>query len=177
MKLLPKFMICENPMLSEDKRGEFILHTQEPEFLAVVLTEESPEQYLNLSYPMMEIAGYDHNDGLLTIYALAPIVQYTDGDIKPVMKAMKEWWCKYLPWEDRQGGKHGKVFDLKPISELYPDLRIITGEDEDKYMVIHKSRIRNVGNKTQLLEYLKENGIYELEGYINIFKKTTPGNN
>ena len=177
MKLLPKFMICENPMLGEDKRAEFIMHTQEPEFLAVVLTEDAPEQYLNLSYPMIEIAGFDHNDGLLTIYALAPIVQYSEGDIKPVMKAMKEWWCKYLAWEDKQGGKQGKVFDIMPISPLYPDLRVIADENQENYMVIHESRIRKVGNKAKLLDYLKENGVYELNGTINIFKQQKAGDN
>ncbi len=178
MNLIPKFMICENPMLSEEHYNEFILHTQPPEFLAVVLDKDSPEQYQKLSYPIIETIGYVHDDGLLTIYILAPIIQYSEGDIKPILKRMADWFRSYLKYEDKLARKHGSMFKIIPFSEDYPDTRVIADEALNKFIIIHNSIVREFRSSEEFENEMKKIGITDINaGIINVFKKQMQGLN
>lgn len=178
MNLLPKFMICENPMLSDEHYNEFILHTQPPEFLAVVLEKDSPEQYQKLSYPVIETIGHMHDDGLLTIYILAPIIQYSEGDIKPVLKRMADWFRSYLIYEDKIASKHGSMFKIMPFSEDYPETRVIADEVMNKFIIIHNSTVKEFRTREEFETEMNRIGISDIStGTINIFKKQRRGLN
>ena len=70
--------MAENPINNEDLK-EFILHTQEPRFLAQVVEGK-------LGYQFNIVQEYDG--------------KIEDVDLEELKLEMLDWWNEYLDWED-----------------------------------------------------------------------------
>jgi len=74
--MISKFLLAENP-ISEDGR-EYILHSEEPRFLAEVIEGE-------LGYKFEIIQEYD---------------EIADAEREELKLEMLDWWNDYLDWEE-----------------------------------------------------------------------------
>lgn len=70
--------MAENPINSKDIK-EFILHTEEPRFLAEVIDGK-------LGYQFKIVQEYDG--------------KIEDVDLEELKLEMLDWWNEYLDWED-----------------------------------------------------------------------------
>jgi hypothetical protein len=80
MAKYPRFMICENPMAEPDE--EYILHTQEPRFLAKRVYE-NPTTDFEIVMEIDNMAAYMNND----VSKLAKL-----------MSRMGDWYISYQNW-------------------------------------------------------------------------------
>ena len=81
---IPKFLSCDNFM--EDSDGEYVLHTQEPKFLA---------------------KWNDENEGFDIVDEYDNISDFFSGDetkITTLFEAMAEWFMDYDEWLDEEDG-------------------------------------------------------------------------
>jgi hypothetical protein len=76
---ISKFLMAENPINSEDLK-EYILHTENPRFLAEVIEGK-------LGYQFYIVQEYD---GAIE-----------DVDLEELKLEMLDWWNEYLDWEEK----------------------------------------------------------------------------
>ena len=78
---ISKFLIAESPIDSESLK-EYLLHTQEPRFLAEVVEGK-------LGYQFKIVQEYDG--------------KIKDVDLEELKLEMLDWWNEYLDWEEELG--------------------------------------------------------------------------
>jgi len=76
--MISKFLMAENPINNEDLK-EFILHTQEPRFLAEVVEGK-------FGYQFKIVQEYDG--------------KIEETDLEELKLEMLDWWNEYLDWEE-----------------------------------------------------------------------------
>ena len=111
---LPKFLLCENPMLTGGYDGRlFILHSREPYLLAEVFHFEniSDEKRMEVERQLATIAGrldYGKETIFLSAVWLVPgklaekPAQDYANTLAGIMRRMADWYRAYLIWEDNQ---------------------------------------------------------------------------
>lgn len=78
----PRFMICMNEMAEPD--SEYILHTQEPRFLAKRV-HDNPTTDFEIIIEFDSIAKFFNNDPM---------------KLAKLMSRMGDWYVTYLKWEE-----------------------------------------------------------------------------
>lgn len=172
---LPKFMVCENPMVEQSSTTQFILHSQDPAFVAVVLDEYANDQYQTWHHPNSEIVLYINELGLMEFYKLVPMLGFGDDfnekSVEGVMKRMADWWLSYLSWDSKERQVEGEPFRLKDFSPKVKNLKVITDKKEEKYIIIHEGFVRYYDSEIDSKIYLYKLGFTDDDfatGYINI---------
>lgn len=181
---LPKFLICENPMAEGSSETQFILHTQEPQMLAVVLNEFTDRQYQTRHHDDAQIVAYLNPDGLLETCKLVPIVGYGDqfnhSDLAGLMKRMADWWSSYLAYEDEEIDKQGNPLRVADFSPKMEGLKVIADFKKDKYLIIYKGFTYAFECEADSKEYLRTLGFDDddfANGILNEVKTTKLGYN
>ncbi|MBE7443056.1 MAG: hypothetical protein HS119_11440 [Flavobacteriales bacterium] len=99
MAKLPKFMICENPMIKEHRI--FICHTQTPFILAEAFHYDidQEQEWLECKSIFSVGASVDYPGELICLGAV--MFDSVDADtLAKIMSRMGDWYHSYLKWED-----------------------------------------------------------------------------
>ena len=176
---LPKFMMVEAPTSEIASATTFVLHTEYPRFLSVIVTDGIDDEYINNTHPLSELASYIPNDtGILELYNFVPIddlTKYEPDLIKIIMRDMAKWYLDYLAWEDRLAHSGGTQLLLEDFSPKMPNMKIITNELETNYILIYEGKMRVFKSEHSIKKYISQLGFTEADfrtGYINIAKKS-----
>lgn len=137
---LPKFMVCENPMVEQSNTTQFILHTQDPAFLAVIINDAADEQYKNWHHPAAVFNFYVNDDGFMETHKIVPILGFSEEgeDFAPIMNRMSDWYSSYLTDLDRDANKSGYVFRVQDFTPKVKGLKVISDPKMEKFMVVHQ---------------------------------------
>ena len=90
---LPKFLYATNEAAEKCKGSEFIIHTQEPKFTALVITKKTNSNYIEVT----PSGSIDVEIEYLGVTETHKILSFGDTSekIKPVLKRMADWWKNY----------------------------------------------------------------------------------
>lgn len=104
MPKIERFLLAENPILSDDPRaGLYIIHTRPPVMICEVFHFEPGEEtrYINCKNQFNVGASVDYPGELICIGCLwmAPTDKSAD-DLAKIMRRMGDWYHAYLVWED-----------------------------------------------------------------------------
>lgn len=97
---ISKFMICENPILNDNR--VFILHTREPLIIAEAFhfDENNEKDWLKCKDSFNVGASVDYPNELICLGAV--IFESNDVDtLANIMRRMGDWYYNYLKWEDK----------------------------------------------------------------------------
>lgn len=109
---LPTFMVCENPMI--DQQREFVMHMQEPFFLAEVFFHENQQDQETFGKQMHVLAesgeipaaimAKDQIDedyfSVMAIHFFSEIDATEHETLNTVINNMADWYKSYLQWEE-----------------------------------------------------------------------------
>lgn len=110
----PAFLICENPILSENDGRLFILHTRTPAMLVEIkhfegLTDAEVAELTKIATPDGARLDYGNEVIFFLQQWIMPELEYAKlsaqeqaDKVSGIMRRMADWYKAYLIWEDSQ---------------------------------------------------------------------------